>query len=239
MTISIKQLGTVCCVTWLCFLSIASFAQDLSQATTFPTGSDMDMTVKYFNREITTDGVLRESSYAEKMIRRKGHVWSQRILPRNTKNDPEASNHEHRDFNYIVLPRHVSFDGNNIAVEFIDTHERQIIYIAPTEYENINFDGSWSNTFYLVNPDYIAEMPITSRSSSVTNAQWHESSKNGMFQRVLWNTKLNIPLIIESGDQAGNYLHRVEVQPSTMMVKNLPWNDLQGYTQKEYSDFLD
>lgn len=239
MTLSLKQLGTVCCVTWLGFLSIASFAQDLSQATTFPSGPDTDMTVKYFNREITTDGVMRESSYTEKMIRRKGHVWSQRILPGSIKSNAGASNHVHKDFNYIVLPRLVNYDGNKLTVKFIDTHERQTIYIAPTEYENINFDGSWLNTFYLVNPDYLAEMPVTSRSSAVTNTQWHELSKNGMFQRVLWNTKLKIPLIIETGDQEGNYLHRVEIRPSSKLAKNLPWNSLQGYTQKEYADFLD
>lgn len=239
MSIPIKQLSKICRVAWLCIIPVAGFAQNLPQATLLSPGPDLDMTVKYFNREKTPDGVLHESRYAEKMIRRKGHVWSQRILSGNTKSESGVSNHEHKDFNYILLPRHVSYDGNKLVVEFIDKHERQIIRIAPTEYENINFDGSWPNTYYLVNPDYVANMPIISRTSGVTNAQWHGLSKNGMFQRVLWNKKLNIPLVIETGDHSGNFLQRVEIFFNAKPVNTLPWNGLQGYSQKEYADFLD
>lgn len=239
MTISIKQRYKICRFAWLCIFPLTSFAQTLPQTTILPPGPDMDLTVKYFNREKTPDGVLHESSYAEKMIRRKGHVWSQRILPSSANSEPLAANHEHKDFNYILLPRHVSYDGNNLAVEFIDSHERQVIHIAPAEYENINFDGSWANTYFLVNPETVANMPIIFRTTAVTHAQWHELSKNGMFQRVLWDKKRSIPLIIETGDQAGNFLQRVEIRPNVQRVNILPWNKLQGYAQKEYSDFLD
>ena len=239
MTISIKHPFAICCVAWICFFPLVSFAVDAQQATLQSPGPDLDLSIKYFNREITADGVLHESSYEEKMIRRKGHVWTQRVLPSGTKHRLQSHNHEHKDINYAVLSRHVKYDGSKITVEYIDIHERQVVYIAPAEYENVNFDGSWLNTYYLINPQHIALIPVSSRPSAVTHAQWHEANKNGMFQRVLWDKKMNIPLIFETGDKAGNFLRRIEIRHSARLVKNLPWNNLMGYAQKEYSDFLD
>lgn len=241
MNFSIKHLFnlsliTSLCIAWLCILPATSVAQDASKAVT----PDLDLTIKYFNRELTTEGVLRESSYQENMLRRSGHVWSHRVLPGTIiANDSAHPNHEHKDFNYIVLPRHVRFDGKKVTVEFINSHDRQVINIVPTEYENINFDGSWLNAYYLIDPKAVAAMPVSQRASSVANALWHEVRKNGLFQRVLWDEKKLIPLIIETGDQKNTFFQRITVSPNAGLTKDLPWSHLQGYAQKEYSDFLD
>lgn len=229
-----------CCVVWLCLFPTAIFAQDAPQSAVAPQVLDLDLSIKYFNRELSSEGVLHENSYQEKMLRRNGHVWTERVIPTpNSANDTTHPNHEHKDFNYIVLPRHVRLEGNKTIVEFINSHDRQVVYIAPTEYENINFDGSWLNTFYLVNPQIVSAMPVSRRTSAVAHASWHEVKKNGLFQRVLWDEKSSIPLIIETGDQAGSFLQRVTVQPDAKLAQDLPWLHLQGFTQKEYSDFLD
>lgn len=230
------SLLTTLCSAWLCMLPATSVAQNANKAA----DPELDLSIKYFNRELTPEGVLRESSYEEKMLRRNGHVWSYRVLPgKMAANDSAHPNHEHKDFNYIVLPRHVKFDGSKIGVEFINNHDRQVINIVPTEYENVNFDGSWLNTFYLIDPKVIAGMPISSRQSSVANAHWHEVLKNGLFQRVLWDERLSIPLIIETGNQKNTFFQRITVSADAKLVKDLPWAHLQGYAQKEYSDFLD
>lgn len=239
MAISIKHCYAICCVAWLCISPCLSFAQDTTQVSMLSPGPDMDLSIKYFHRETTRDGVLHENSYEETMMRRNGHVWTQRVLPDNTKNSAMHPSHEHKDFNYLVLPRHVSYDGIKTTVEFVDIPKRELIYIAPTEYENVNFDGSWLNTYCLINPQYIAAMPLSSIPSTVAHSQWHELNKNGLFQRVLWDEKMSIPLVIESGDLAGTFLQRVKVHPRAKTMQSLPWNKLQGYVQKEYSDFLD
>jgi hypothetical protein len=237
MSISIKSLSAIFCVAWLCLSAGYCVA---GEASVLPPAPDLDLTIKYFNRELKTDGVLHESTYTETMLRRHGHVWSQRILPSQlSANDVTHPNHEHKDFNYIVLPRHVTFDGSKITVEFINQHDRQVIYIAPTEYENVNFDGSWLNSYYLINPKLIAAMPLSKRAVPNADEHWHEIDKNGLFQRVLWHDKLHIPLLIETGDKAGTFLQRTTLTPHTKLAQDLPWHHLQGYTQKEYSDFLD
>ncbi len=239
MNFSIKlfinlRLATTLCGAWLCLLPALSAAQDANKT------PDLDLTIKYFNRELTPEGVLRESSYQEKMLRRSGHVWSYRVLPgRVSANDNTHQNHEHKEFNHIVLPRLVKFDGNKPSVEFINVHDRQVINIVPTEYDNVNFDGSWLNAYYLIDPKVVAAMPVSQRPSSVSTSHWHEIAKNGLFQRVLWDEKLLIPLLIETGDQKNTFFQRISVTPDVKLTKDLPWNHLQGYAQKEYSDFLD
>ena len=232
--------AAILCAAMLGIHPVSSAAQDISKMSATLPGTDLDLTIKYFNRETTPEGVLRESSYAESMLRRSGHVWSQRVLPgKMAANDTSHPNHEHKDFNYIVLPRHVKFDGNKVSVEFINAHDRQVINIVPTEYENVNFDGSWLNTYYLLDPKAVAAMRVSQRASSFAHARWHEVLKNGLFQRVLWDEKLLIPLVIETGDQKNTFFQRINVSPNAKLVKDLPWNHLQGYAQKEYSDFLD
>jgi len=241
MNFSIKTLinfrfAAIFCAGWLCSLPAMSVAQDAKNVA----APDVDLTIKYFTRELSSEGVLRENSYEEKMIRRSGHVWSYRVLPgRVAESDTKHPNHEHKDFNYIVLPRHVKFDGNKVSVEFINAHDRQVINIVPTEYENVNFDGSWPNTYYMIDPNSVAAMPVSQRPASVANSRWHEVKKNGLFQRVLWDEKLLTPLLMETGDQKNTFFQRITVTPNAGLTKDLPWNHLQGYAQKEYSDFLD
>lgn len=232
--------GAIFCAAMLGIHPASCAAQEISGTSSTLAGPELDLTIKYFNRELTPDGVLRESSYEEKILRRSGHVWSYRVLPgTTTASNITRQKHEHKEFNPIVLPRLVKFDGNKVSVEFIDVREREVINIAPSEYDNVNFDGSWPNTYYLIAPKVVAALPLSQRPSSVATARWHEMVKNGLFQRVLWDDKLLIPLVIETGDLKNTFLQRINVTPNAKLVKDLPWSHQQGYAQKEYSDFLD
>lgn len=225
-----------------CIHASSGLAKNESKARTVYPESDQDLTIKYYNRELTPEGVLRESNYEEKMLRRSGHVWTYRVLAPATSASHNAlakHKHKHKGFNYIVLPRHVSFDGEKTTVAFVNSQDKQVIRIEPVEYENINFDGSWINTYYLVDPQAIAALPVSTRTSAIAHAHWHEQQKNGRFQRVLWDNKKAIPLIIESGNQNGSYFQRISITPNAILASDLPWLYQQGYVQKEYADFLD
>ena len=217
----------------------AALAQDLHHATIQPQLVDLDLTINYFYREMRSDGVILESRYQEKMLRRNNHVWTHRVIPESITNSKVQTSHEHKEFNYTVLPRLVKFNNGNTSVDYVDLHEHQLIHIPATEFNNVNFDGSWLNTYYLVNPKIVAAMPLSKRVSKIANAQWHETENKGIFQRVLWDYKSAIPLIIESGNQSGIFYQRVEVKNEAGLQTNLPWHKLQEFSQKEYSDFLD
>jgi hypothetical protein len=233
---------------------IAASAMTLSaHAAPVAPAPDLDLRIQYYSKVLTAEGVTREARYEENMLRRPGHVWVARVLPRDARDQRvkapqaavkknvslqvDASAHQH--FNHVVTPRHISLENNQLRVEYFDAHDKNLIAIPASEYGNVNFDGSWENSFYLLDPHLLSSMKVSSRVSKVPGAQWHEREKNGVFQRVLWDAQRQIPLVIESGDKAATFFQRVEVKPLATLSTKLPWNSISGYARKEYADFLD
>ncbi|HTD05528.1 hypothetical protein [Undibacterium sp.] len=216
---------------------------------------DLDLTIQYYSKVMTPEGVLRESRYEETMLRRPSHVWVARVLPKAALADHDEhevqrgaskavktvalKSEEHKHFNHVVVPRHVILDNNKARIEFIDAAEKQVVTIPPAEFENVNFDGSWANAFYLLDPEQLKTLPLSTKISTVPGARWREREKNGVYQRVLWDEQKQIPLIVETGDKAGSFYRRIDVKPLAGLSKDLPWLKVQGFAQKEYSDFLD
>jgi len=205
-------------------------------------GPDLDLSIHYYSRVFTLEGVLRESRYQEKMMRRPDHVWTARVLPDAPSAhaaDAMPSHKEQKHFNHVTLPRHVVRANGQVRLEYVDFHEREVVSIPPSEYENVRFDGNWRKAFFLVDPKMVAALPVTNRASPVAGARWREIEKGGVYQRVLWDEKRMIPLVIEKGDVAGRTLERMEVIPQASLSKELPWTGARSYAQKEYADFLD
>ncbi|MFZ4877429.1 hypothetical protein ACL9RI_20315 [Janthinobacterium sp. Mn2066] len=232
----------------IAILLAAGFAGTAQAAPATPV--DLDLGIRYYNRVLTPEGVTRESRYEEKMLRRPGHVWVERVLPAahsahddahgdNKKVALKSTQHEHKHFNPVVIPRHVMLEKNTVKVEYIDAHDKVVVAIPKAEYENVNFDGSWENSFYLLDPKLVAAMPLSKQVSTVAGARWREVEKNGVFQRVLWDEQKQIPLIIESGDRANTFYRRVDVKLQPTLSRAQPWANVKNYAQREYSDYLD
>lgn len=224
----------------------ALFPSWASHAAPMLQGPDLDLSIQHYSRVMTAEGVLRETRYDETMMRRPGHVWLARVLPASHRakhsygHQPAAKkSHNHKHPNYEVLPRHVMLDRDKIRLEVVNAEERDIIFVPPAEYDNANFDGSWVNAFFLMDPQRVAALPLSKRPSAVAGARWREQEKNGLFQRVLWDDTRMVPLIVETGDRAGTFFERVTIRPLPTLAKSLPWTKTKGYAQREYSDFLD
>ncbi len=239
------------------FASAALFCGVATLADAASPAPDLDLAIQYYSKVMTPEGVLRESRYEEKMLRRPAHVWVARVLPKNAQqhDDEHAAQHgadkniklasvkteaqEHKHFNHVVVPRHVTLENNKVRIEFVDAMEKQVVSIPPAEFENVNFDGSWVNAFYLLDPEQLKALPLSTKISTVAGARWREREKNGVYQRVLWDEQKQIPLVVETGDQAGSFYRRIDVKPLATLSKDLPWLKTKGFAQKEYSDFLD
>jgi hypothetical protein len=203
------------------------------------TAPDLDLAIVYYSKTVTPDGVTRESRYQETMLRRPGHVWNARVLPARAAQHEHSHESGHRHgLNHGAMPRHVSFEGGTPRLAFVDAKERAVIAIPATEFNNVDFDGSWERAFYLLEPRLLKTMTVTNRASPTPGARWREREDNGVYQRVLWDEQRQIPLTMESGDKAGTFYRRVDVT-ARAGVAAAPWSKLQGYAQREYADFLD
>ena len=251
---------------------LGTFGQSHAQPTTPPPAqkisnlpaTDLNLSIQYYSRVLTDEGVVRESRYEETMLRREGHVWIARVLPKQSNNrnghgsdgiahdhnrkagnQSTALNHatqpkqRHKHFNPVLIPRHLTLENGQMRLEYVDFVHKELITITPAEYENVGFDASWANAYYLLDPKFVATLPLSQRASSVPGASWYELERNGVFQRVLWDKQNMLALVIESGTRAGTVLNRIEAKKQTRLQTALPWQNLKGYAQKEYSDFLD
>ena len=196
----------------------------------------LDLAISYYSKVLTPEGVTREARYQERMLRRPGHVWVGRTLPAHAS---EAAPAGHAEFNPALLPRHVVLEQGQLRLEYVDLRRRELIAIAPSEYGNVSFDGSWQNAWYLLDPQQAMRLPLSPRRSRVAGAQWRERTQAGQFERVLWDARRQLALVIESGDLAGTVLRRVEVAVLPGLTASLPWQHVAGFAHKEYADFLD
>jgi len=196
----------------------------------------LDLAIAYYSRVVTPEGVTREARYEERMLRRPAHVWVMRSLPALAA--LAAPGMGHAEFNPVMLARHVVNDGK-LRLEYVDRKARQLIAVPPSEYGNVSFDGSWDNAWFLLDPKRVLALPVSTRQSALAGAVWRERAQGGNFERVLWDGQRQVPLVIESGDQAGTVFHRIAVTVLPGLTERLPWLALQGFAQKEYADFLD
>ncbi len=233
-------------------LSLASFIGLVSQSSWAGQGSaapSLDFTVHYLSKIITPEGVTREAQYSETVIRRPGHVWVARVLPRGAElaeNGQPQKMHasfpaeaEHAHFNHVLIPRHIVQSKEKTSIEFIDRTNQLRISVPASEYGNVNFDGSWENSFYLIDPVLLQQMRATGSWGKCLAGQWYEREKNGIFQKICWDAQRQIPLIVESGDRAGTFFNRVVVQAAEHLQAKLPWANLKGLASREYADYLD
>lgn len=201
--------------------------------------ASLDLTLHHYNRVLTAEGITRISQYQEIMLRRPDHVWVERVLPKIVPTQHEAGPVPHKEFNPETMPRLITLKNHQVQIEFADREEKCRVAIDPAEYENVSFDGSWENSYYLVSPSYIASLPVSNRKSPSANALWHETTRDGKFQRILWDKQNQIPLEIEYGNIDGTVYNRVQVRISKGLASTLPWKKLLGYSLREYADYLD
>lgn len=194
----------------------------------------MDLEISYYTKVVTDEGVTREANYKERMLRRAGHVWVARELPAGA-----ASRKAAHGLNPAVLPRHVRLEGGRMVLEIVDTALKAVVAIAPSEFANVGFDGSWEAAYSLADPARVAQLPLSIRSSAIPGAQWREREKDGLFERVLWDAARQVALVVESGDAGGRFFRRVQAVPVSPSRATLPWEQLRSYAQREYADYLD
>lgn len=223
--------------------------------------ADLDAVLVHESRTVSADGVTRTTMYRERMVRRDGHVWVERVLPVavagghgndhdhdhdagvRTGVQPAAAHAGHKHFNFQAAARHVTYDGNTARIEYVDTASRTVVSVPPAEYETTGFDGSWDNAYYVTPPSQLKRLAVAKR-GDVPGTRWYEQAVDTPgargVNRILWSEKLQAPLSIEFRSADGRVVRKLTLTPATAARhETLPWQTLASYARKEYADYLD
>ncbi|MBV1776723.1 hypothetical protein KSF73_13490 [Burkholderiaceae bacterium DAT-1] len=200
--------------------------------------SNLDVRLQHYSRELTTEGVTRETRFEEKLIRREDHVWVERVLPANAAQKDDDHGHDHKELNVGVLPHHIYLRNKQLQLELIRREEREIVSVPQGEFGNVSFDGNWNNHFYLIDPARIKNMKSCPDKGSVPAVRCYvEQQKNGTL-KVLWHPDNQFPEVLEFQSNDHRKIRRITSSAITS-GKVAPWLNLKGYAAREYSDFLD
>ncbi len=193
--------------------------------------------VHYTQRLETPDGLTKTVTFEEQLYRAQDRVWQERVL--RAKPSPEhmgEDSHLHpKDLG--VAARFLTREpSGGLSLTFVHPLGMKI-HAEPRDYPEVGFDGSWAGAFHLLDPAHLAAMEPLDRKAP-KGAAWFESRDQTQFLRVLWSRELELPLKIEAGSLDGHRLNITEVTPGPLPAK-LPWDFLQGFQEKEYTDLLD
>ncbi len=215
--------------------------------------SDLDAIVTNESTSVSHTGVTRTERFEERVIRRDGHVWTERVIPavaartHAVDHDAKSEGAEHRHFDFETAARHVTREaGGTTHVEYVDHEKKWTVFVPAAEYGPVGFLGNWEAEFYLTPPALIARMPVlatrkTGRvDGAADSAVWHEEHRNGWTNRVLWSNAHRYPLAIEASRDDGTMTRRTVVRMvAATPADRLPWRRLSGYRARTYDDFMD
>ncbi|HJV23460.1 MAG TPA: hypothetical protein VJ570_12230 [Holophagaceae bacterium] len=188
-------------------------------------------------RQLTADGLTKQVRFQERFLRMGDRVWLERVLPSGTPPGPEGSGHGHLDLDLAARLVRLQPDGQ-MALSYIHRGERTVVSAEARDYPEVGFHDSWGVVAHLVEPELLAKLKPLPRRSGVAGAVWYGRKNSQGWLRVLWSSRHRMALAVESASTDGHRMHRttVRLQP---MPRVLPWDQLQGYAQKEYTDLLD
>jgi hypothetical protein len=197
---------------------------------------DADLLVKHIAVSAGADGVKRTVEFAERMVRRQDQVWVERVVPAgwHTADDHGKAEQSHKHLDTAAAARWVtrSPDGT-VGVRLASREDKVVVDVTRSDFENVGFDGSWTATYYLIDPAALRRMKIVSAQGDLITYTSTEANRQ---LKVVWNDKLKLPLLVESRSGASSKRTSVEV---AALTKSLPWDGVKGYARKDYSDYLD
>ena len=204
---------------------------------------DLDAVVRYETRQQLASGVSRIERWSERLVRRGDTVWTERLglAASNAAHAAEAAG-GHRHFDAETAARLLTKDASGqTRLRYVDAAHRQVVAVPKAEWGTVGFDGRHDAAAHLVPPSLVGRMPVEPGTAAAASAgHWHVQHAAGWTHRVLWSAGRQVALRIDSRSDDGRTSRRVRLlpQPPTPAAA-LPWRRLDGWTQREYDDFMD
>ncbi|WP_421213044.1 hypothetical protein [Aeromonas dhakensis] len=202
---------------------------------------DLAARIRYQDRVTSSDGISKESQWQEKWLRVGDQVWSQRLIPLPLARAYHAAHDAtpgHKHFTHQMAARWVTRNQQNeLQLRYADNWHNQLVEVPEEEYGQVAFKPDWPRIRHLINPALLQEMtPIDEPAPE--QARWYEKREGKQRTRILWSSRWQLPLVVESASLDGYRSYRMEVTLKPL-PKALPWQQLEGYQTLDLRDFFD
>jgi hypothetical protein len=202
---------------------------------------DLAARISYHDRVTSSDGIARENSWQEKWIRVGNQVWSQRLIPLPLARAYHATHDAtpgHKHFTHQMAARWVSHsEEGELQLRYADSWHNQLVEVPVEEYGQVAFKPDWERIRYLINPALLQGMTPLDEAAP-EQARWYEGREGKQRTRILWSSRWQLPLVVESASLDGYRSYRMTVTLKTL-PKQLPWQHLEGYQTLDLRDFFD
>ncbi|PPA29760.1 hypothetical protein C3737_08865 [Aeromonas jandaei] len=202
---------------------------------------DLAARIRYQDRVTSSDGISKESLWQEKWLRVGDQVWSQRLIPLPLARAYHATHDAtpgHKHFTHQMAARWVTRDQQGmLQLRYADSWHNQLVDVPEEEYGQVAFKPDWPRIRHLINPALLQEMTPLDETAP-EQAHWYEKREGNQRTRILWSSRWQLPLVVESASLDGYRSYRMEVTLKTL-PKNLPWQQLEGYQTLDLRDFFD
>ncbi|WP_323063467.1 hypothetical protein [Aeromonas jandaei] len=202
---------------------------------------DLAARIRYQDRVTSSDGISKESQWQEKWLRVGDQVWSQRLIPLPLARAYHATHDAtpgHKHFTHQMAARWVTRDQQGmLQLRYADSWHNQLVEVPEEEYGQVAFKPDWPRIRHLINPALLQEMTPLDETAP-EQAHWYEKREGNQRTRILWSSRWQLPLVVESASLDGYRSYRMEVTLKTL-PKNFPWQQLEGYQTLDLRDFFD
>jgi len=202
---------------------------------------DLAARIRYQDRVTSSDGISKESQWQEKWLRVGDQVWSQRLIPLPLARAYHATHDAtpgHKHFTHQMAARWVTRDEQGmLQLRYADNWHNQLVEVPEEEYGQVAFKPDWPRIRHLINPALLQEMTPLDEAAP-EQARWYEKREGNQRTRILWSSRWQLPLVVESASLDGYRSYRMEVTLKPL-PKTLPWQQLEGYQTLDLRDFFD
>jgi hypothetical protein len=200
---------------------------------------DLDLLVDHDLTELGPDGVTRTVHFQERVHRREGMVWIERVLPAGAHDAGAhaAGGHDHKHLDLAAAARWITREGGVARVRLVNLQDRVVIEVPPAEYGEIGFDGSWENAWHLIDPRQLLAMKAGA-GEAPPGTRWYQATSGAQMVRLLWDEKARIPRKVLSANATGTSRKQMSAR-EVPAPKQPPWSALAGFQEKTWSDYLD
>lgn len=202
---------------------------------------DLAARIRYQDRVTSSDGISKESQWQEKWLRVGDQVWSQRLIPLPLARAYHAAHDAtpgHKHFTHQMAARWVTRNQQDeLQLRYADNWHNQLVEVPKEEYGQVAFKPDWPRIRHLINPALLQEMTPLDEAAP-EQARWYEKREGKQRTRILWSSRWQLPLVVESASLDGYRSYRMEVTLKPL-PKALPWQQLEGYQTLDLRDFFD